>query len=502
VTETSSGTLFSAGEAAGMIGGACRGNLEALIRDVVADSRKAGPGSLFVALPGENADGHDFIAMALKRGASCVLAAAARKASVLSALGPEGPGAACLIFVGSPLAGLQSLAREHRRRMKGLLRIGITGSSGKTTTKECVGAALGTSYTAGTLAMNEGNLNSDIGLALSMFSLRTSHRAGVFEMGMNRKGEMDELASIYEPDIAVITNIGTAHVGMLGSRQAIAEEKKKIFSRFSGTQIGLVWEDDPYRDFLKANVSGRVSEFGFRSTRGLEDVKSLGLAGWKLRWSGLDLTFPLPGKHNLLNGLAALSVASELNLAPNLVARGLSSVQPLFGRSEVFSGRISLLRDCYNSNPDSVAAAMDLCDSVECAGRKAFVLGSMLELGDASLPEHAEMGRKAAYSGAEALFFFGEEAKASFDAAMEASSVSPANLRPGRTIFQTNDIESLKAKVLGYLRDGDLVLAKASRGLALERLTDALFDAGFVDRDSRAVRAVDSGDFKEAVHAS
>jgi UDP-N-acetylmuramoyl-tripeptide--D-alanyl-D-alanine ligase len=480
MTDRSAGILFSAGEAAGMIGGACRGNLDAPIRNVVADSRKVAAGSLFVALPGERSDGHDFIPAALEQGASCILAAQARKAEVVSALASADSAGACLIFVESPLAGLQGLAREHRRRMKGLLRIGITGSSGKTTTKECVGATLAAAYPAGSLIMNEGNLNSDIGLALSMFALEASHKVGVFEMGMNRKGEMDELISIYEPDLALITNIGTAHIGMIGSRLGIAEEKKKIFSRFSGSQVGFVWEDDPYRDFLKANVAGRVLEFGFRSTKGLEKVDSLGLGGWRLEWAGQSVLFPLPGRHNLLNALAALSVAAELDVDPALAAAGLASVKPLFGRSEIFEGRISLVRDCYNANPDSVAAAIDLCDSADSAGRKVYVLGSMLELGGTSSAEHAAVGRKAAASSADALFFFGEEAGESYGAAMAAAAENPAASRPGRVIFHTNDIESLKKAVLGYLRDGDLVLAKASRGLALERLTEALFKAGFV----------------------
>ena len=265
---TDTRVLFSAGEAAGMIGGACRGNLEAPILDVTADSRKVGKGSLFVALPGENFDGHDFIAAALGQGASCVLAAFDKKESAIAAaaglgiakLGAAYPGEACLIFVQSPLAGLQALAREHRRRMKGLMRIGITGSSGKTTTKECLGAALLPTYPAGSLIMNEGNLNSDIGLALSMFTLNASHEVGVFEMGMNRKGEMDELASIYEPDIAVITNIGTAHIGMIGTRQGIADEKKKIFSRFSGSQRGFVWHTNQ-RTSTAVEVAGAAITF-------------------------------------------------------------------------------------------------------------------------------------------------------------------------------------------------------------------------------------------------
>ncbi len=503
MTDKSADILFTAGEAAGMIGGACRGNLDAAIRSVFADSRKAKEGTLFVAMPGEFADGHDYIVAALRQGASCVLADASRKDKVLADIAAAGLdlGGACLIFVDSALAGLQGLAREHRRRMKGLLRIGVTGSSGKTTTKECIAAALAPAYPEGALAMNEGNLNSDIGLALSMFSLKPAHKVGVFEMGMNRVGEMDELAAIYEPDIGVITNIGVAHIGLIGSREGIAAEKKKIFSRFSGVQRGFVWDGDAFKDFLKAGVRGKVSEFGLSSTAGLEGVESRGLEGWKISWKGQDCAFPLPGRHNLLNALAALSVAAELGIRPALAAAGLASVKPLFGRSEIFTGAVSLVRDCYNANPDSVAAAIDFCDSVEWSGRKIYVLGSMRELGSSSAEEHAAMGRRAAASSADAVFFFGDETKASLAAALEVKAADPASAGAGKSLFHTSDLKSLVDAVLGYLRAGDLVLAKASRGLALERFTDALFAAGLVnapDRDAKAGAAAPKG----GAHAS
>ena len=503
MTERRADILFTAGEAAGMIGGACRGNLDAAIGSVAADSRKVGEGTLFVALPGENVDGHDYIAAALRQGASCVLAAAGWREKVLADIAATGLGLgnACLIFVDSPLAGLQSLAREHRRRMKGLLRIGVTGSSGKTTTKECIAAALAPAYPEGALAMNEGNLNSDIGLALSMFSLASVHEVGVFEMGMNRVGEMDELAAIYEPDIGVITNIGVAHIGLIGSRGGIAAEKKKIFSRFTGAQRGFVWDGDAFKDFLKEGVLGKVYEFGLSSTVGLEGVESRGLEGWKISWKGRECAFPLPGRHNLLNALAALSVAAELGVDPALAAAGLASVKPLFGRSEIFSGAVSLVRDCYNANPDSVAAAIDFCDSVEWAGRKVYVLGSMRELGSSSAEEHAAMGRRAAASAADAIFFFGDETKASLEAALAAGTSGRAGADAQKTIFHTSDLAVLVDAVLGYLKEGDLVLAKASRGLALERFTDALFAAGLVkapDRDANAGAAAPKG----GAHAS
>ncbi|MDH7483341.1 MAG: Mur ligase family protein, partial [Spirochaetales bacterium] len=258
--------LFAAGELGGMIGAACKGNLDAAIMDVVTDSRLVRAGVLFVALRGARVDGHRFIEDACRAGAAAIMAEMAQKDMALAAFRNAGcMDRACLLLVESTLSGLQAAACAYRRRMH-LFRIGVTGSSGKTTTKECIGAILRACYPDNTVAMNEGNLNSDIGLALAMFTLRPEHRIGVFEMGMNRKGEMDELVAMYEPDMAVITNIGTAHLGMLGSRQAIAEEKKKIFSRFTGSQRGFIWENDDYRDFLARDVQGTIMEFGPRST--------------------------------------------------------------------------------------------------------------------------------------------------------------------------------------------------------------------------------------------
>jgi UDP-N-acetylmuramoyl-tripeptide--D-alanyl-D-alanine ligase len=484
--------LFTAGEVAAIVGASSIGNLDALVTNVVVDSRKAGPGSLFVALPGERADGHDFIASALRNGASCVMACAASKEKALADFRRAVSGSerlsSSLILVESTLASLQALATDYRKRMKSLLRIGVTGSSGKTTTKECIGAALGGVYPEGSLALSEGNLNSDIGLALCMFSLKPEHRVAIFEMGMNRVGEMDELVAMFSPDLAVVTNIGTAHIGLIGSREGIAAQKKRIFSLFSGSQKGFVWEDDPYKSFLREGVRGEVLEFGPSTTPGIAKIENRGLGGWEISWKGFLVRFPLPGSHNLLDALAALSVASALGTDPEATAEGLSTVKPLFGRSEILKGRISLLRDCYNANPDSVHAAIDFCDSVEWQGRKVFVLGSMLELGEGSAREHELMGRRAFESTASAIFFFGPDARAAYEAA-SALKAAKGGKKASAFVFHTDDIEVLKQKVAEYLRDGDLVLAKASRGLALERLTEDLSRRGFVpaDQESREV---------------
>ncbi|TXT42204.1 MAG: UDP-N-acetylmuramoyl-tripeptide--D-alanyl-D-alanine ligase [Spirochaetes bacterium] len=481
--------IFEAGEIGGMIGAVCKGNLQAKVSSVSLDSRDCGPGALFVALKGERADGHDFALKALENGATCVLAEKDKAHLLLASIPPAMLKDACLVFLDKSLEGLQRLAKEHVRRIKGLLRIGVTGSSGKTTTKECIGAVLRAAYPSDTVAVGKGNLNSDSGLPLALFSLEPFHKAAVFEMGMNRRGEMDELARLFEPDIGVITNIGTAHIGLIGSRMGIAEEKKKIFSRFTGTQKGFVWEDDDFKAFLSLGVKGSVQEFGPRSTQGFEGARSQGLAGWIISWKGLEIAFPLPGKHNLLDALAALSVAHELGLDPAKCALGLSSVKPLFGRSELFGGKISLFRDCYNANPDSMRAVLDLCDEVDWLGRKIYVLGGMRELGDKLSTEHVIMGERAARSDADALFFFGEEAGIAAQAAQKALSAIPldgnsSGKRP--MIFHTSDIDALISRVAAFLREKDLVLVKASRGLALERLTETLFDAGWADREKNS----------------
>ena len=467
--------LFEAGEIAGIVGGACRGNLEARIVKVVIDSRAAVPDSLFVALKGERVDGAVFAKDALALGASCILAEIGYKEELSALLLKPEFSKACVIYVDKPLAAFQALAREYRRRMKGLLRIGVTGSSGKTTTKECIASILIAANPKGSVISSSGNLNSDVGLALALFSLETSHRFGVFEMGMNRIGEMDELVSMYEPDLALITNIGTAHLGMIGSKHGIAKEKKRIFSRFNGSQLGFVWEDDDFRDFLEAGVNARIIEFGTRKTIGFEGVTNLGLSGWEIGLDSRKFTFPLPGRHNLMDALGAVSVSRELGVGIEDIAKGLASVRPLFGRSELFTGKISLLRDCYNANPDSVRAILDLCDAIEWPGRRLYVLGSMRELGADSVAEHRSLGERARASRADRLFFFGEEMEAAVEG-FEAKGVA----QPGR-LFHTNDIGNLSAAVLSELRKADLVVVKASRGLELERLTDAVFEAGWLE---------------------
>jgi UDP-N-acetylmuramoyl-tripeptide--D-alanyl-D-alanine ligase len=428
------------------------------------DSRKVGQGDLFVALPGERVDGHDYAAQALAAGASCLLVAEARWSALEPSMGralAEGP--AAVLVVSEVLPAFQALARARRRLVPSMKRIGITGSSGKTTTKEI---AAGIFAQGRRVAMNPGNLNSDIGLSQSMFGIGTDAEIGVFEMGMNRRGEMDELAGVYEPEIALITNVGTAHIGILGTRNAIAAEKKAIFSRFDGSQVGFVNEDDDYNAFLKEGVRGEVRDFGPRSTKGFRGARDLGLDGFAVDWEGLQVRFPLVGMHNLANAIAAAALAECVGTPPREIAAGLETARPLFGRSEILRGDVTIIRDCYNANPDSAEAAIEFCDALEWRGRRVYVFGSMLELGAESAEAHRRVGSACASSRADALFFFGEEMRQAFEAARERSF-------GGLSVFET-DFDRLGASLKAYVKSGDLVLLKASRGMALERLVELL----------------------------
>lgn len=454
--------LFRADWLSVSAGGRLSGNPGAVVSAVEVDSRAVRPGALFAALPGERADGHDFILPALAAGAAVILAAEEEWKRRSTALDPAlARAGAAAVLVPDSLKGLQEAARVWRLKFPSLTRVGITGSSGKTTTKECLGRILARKYRT---AVNPGNLNSEIGLPQAMFLLRPEHEVGVFEMGINHAGEMDTLVRVWEPSHALITNIGTAHIGILGSRRAIAQEKKKIFPRIAGA--AFAWEDDEFLPFLAEGLSVGLRTFGPRTLEGLEGFRDAGLDGWILRYRGAEIAFPLPGTHNLLDALAAVALADTLGCGPVEIREGLEGVEALFGRSEIFRGKVTILRDCYNSNPDSAARALEFCDSLDWPGRRIYALGSMLELGTESRAEHRSLGRRAGSSRADALLFFGAETAESARAAREAGFTGP--------VVQTEDFDELARAAAELARNGDLWLLKASRGMELERLTDIL----------------------------
>jgi UDP-N-acetylmuramoyl-tripeptide--D-alanyl-D-alanine ligase len=371
--------------------------------------------------------------------------------------------------VPNTLEALQAAAGAYLETFPGLLKIGITGSAGKTTTKEITAAMIGRERS---VVMNPGNLNSETGLPLAVFGVRSHHEVGIFEMGMNRKGEIEELARVLKPHIALITNIGSAHFGILGSKEAIALEKRAVFSQFSGGELALIPEDDPFKDFLARDLRGRVRFYGREHCGKLGEVRDLGLEGAELVWDGTPLRFGLAGKHNLKNALAAAAIAGAIPLRAGSIRAGLESVKPLFGRSEVLCGALTVIRDCYNSSPETAAQALAFCDGLSWPGRRIYVIGSMLELGDASREAHAELGRVLAASRADRIYLFGTETAAALEAIEQAG---PGGIDPARVVH-TNDMGELSRLMAEFVRPGDLVLLKGSRGCALERLTGLLTD--------------------------
>jgi UDP-N-acetylmuramoyl-tripeptide--D-alanyl-D-alanine ligase len=446
---------------------------------VCVDSREAKKGSLFAALRGASRDGHRYVEAAFRAGAAAAMVAGSSLADKdLDLEGAAGRAGAVLVVVEDTLRGLQDAARVYLEQFPGLLKIALTGSSGKTTTKEIAAAMIGGERN---VVYNSGNLNSETGLPLSVFKIRPEHRAGIFEMGMNRAGEIAELARVFKPHIALITNVSSAHIGSFGNIAAILEEKKQIFCEFTGNETALIPEDDEYRDELARGVSGKIVFYGPAHLEELGEVNDLGLEGTELAWGGISVRFSLPGRHNLKNALAAAVIAKAAGVSVAAIRRGLESVRPLFGRTEILRGRIpgkggglTLIRDCYNANPDSTSQAIAFCDGLDWPGRKVYVAGSMLELGEASRAAHERMGRELAASGADMVFLYGGETKA-------AAEVMAACAKGQKVpLFYTDVMDSLASSLADYVRDGDLVLLKGSRGCALEQLTDVLIadDAG------------------------
>jgi UDP-N-acetylmuramoyl-tripeptide--D-alanyl-D-alanine ligase len=400
---------------------------------------------------------------AFKQGAAAAMVAEAKLED--SALGLRGLAekmGKTLIVLPHTLRGLQDAARLYLKKFPGLFKIGITGSSGKTTTKEIAAAIIGVEKK---VICNPGNLNSDTGLPLTVFDVRPGHEAGIFEMGMNRAGEIGELARILEPHVALITNIGSAHIGILGSRRLIAKEKKNIFSRFSGTGTALIPGDDEFMDFLAEGVKGRVCFYGADSFKEWEGVRDLGLEGSEIRWAGEWVRFRLPGKHNVKDAMAAIAIARTVPVSDGAILRGLESVRPLFGRSEIIRGRVMVIRDCYNASPESTAGALDFCDGLDWKGRKIYVLGAMLELGENSHGAHEAMGRALAASRADMVFLFGDETAAAAEVLERGGE---------KTYYYTRSMEDLAGALEEYVRAGEVVLLKGSRGNALEQLSGVL----------------------------
>ena len=472
------------------------GNGDFCFTSVQTDSRNIQQGSLFVPLIGEKQDGHKFIPQAIEKGASVVFICLKNYEADSSFFTEISLKAPSVYFIGveNTLTALQKIASRYVEKFPDLIKIGVTGSSGKTTTKEIAAALLRQKYNVIT---NEGNLNSETGLPLSVFKIRKEHTAGIFEMGMNRKNEIGEIASVLKPRFAIVTNIGTAHIGILGSRENIAEEKSKIFSHFNGFGTAFIPKSDDFADYLASRVDGNVVFYGSDVIQAEDDVakvefvRDLGLEGSELRIGGFKAVLALPGKYNYNDALAAIALAKLLGVDAEKIAEGINSVKSVFGRTQILKGKgkfsgLTVVQDCYNANPDSMEKAIEFISSVkeDC---KVLLLGDMKELGEASVAEHEKTGVQAAKSGCNLLVFIGNEMKAAYDKAQKIIEEKKADVKI--EYFEGNAAGGAESSVMEKagkavcdfaLAHGGkaIVLIKGSRGMEMERATSVLTGNG------------------------
>lgn len=447
---------------------------------VATDSRNCTKGSLFIPLIG-SVDGHEYIQNSYDNGARAVFVndfyAGFHDHEIRKLTG----NGMCVISVSHTMYALQKLAAFYLSQFSMLRKIGITGSSGKTTTKEILVSLLSQKYS---VVCNQGNFNSETGLPLSVFSVRSCHQYGVFEMGMNRKGEIGELAGVLKPHYGIITNIGTAHIGILGTKAAIAEEKKRIFSYFSKDCVAVIPCNDEYSDFLQNDIKGSIVCYGDGKEDGITHVEDKGLKGTSFLLKGENITFPLPGKYNFLNALVSIKVALLEGLTVSEIKKGLESITPLFGRSEILEVAITIIQDCYNANPDSMKAACSFFETLSWEGKKWYILADMLELGSDSEYSHRELGSLLTSSNADGVFLLGQEMSYAYEE-LRNNSKPCVFYNSGK---RQSDYEEFEKLVCSNIHSGDLLLIKGSRGMKLERITEKL-KALYPLHDDKGVRS-------------
>ena len=419
-----------------------------------SDSRHLEPGNLFVALRGERFDGHDYVESAEQKGASAVLIERAVKHSRPA------------LSVTDSCKAMGLLARPWRERL-GLPVVAVTGSNGKTTVKEMTAAIL--SEVAAVHA-TEGNLNNAVGVPLTLFGLGKQHRYAVVEMGASRAGEIQWLSAITQPDVALITQCGPAHLAGFGSVAGVARAKAEIYSGLKPSGTAIINADDDYADFWRAACRARTQKsFGIEAAEAdvrasrIQPVAAPPAMRFELNCAegGIAVSLPLAGRHNVLNALAAAACCLSLGIDLATIKRGLEKARPVKGRLQIRSGRAGarIIDDSYNANPTSLTAALDVLG--QCPGRRYLVLGDMGELGDRAREMHIAAGREAGAAGIDGLFTLGE---LSGNAARAF----------GRGARHCGELTELMQALEPVVAADATVLIKGSRSMRMERVVRAL----------------------------
>lgn len=441
------------------------GDVSTPIGRISIDSRTVAAGDFFVAIRGERFDGHAFVARAIESGA---MGALIDKADIAGQV----PAGTLLIEAGDTTRALQDLAR-HVRRRSGARVVAITGSAGKTTTKEVCAALLSARYR---VFRNKGNLNNHIGLPLSLLELREGPEAAVVELGMNHPGEIRTLVGIAEPEVRVWTNVGDAHIGFFASADAIADAKAEILDGATRDTVLVANADDDRVMARARRFAGRTITFGTAAGANVRasNVRMLGLDGVRATVdtpSGrFELQSPLLGAGNLSNVLAATAVAIDFGIPVDEIAARAAALRPAYHRGELLRlrGGVSVIDDSYNSSPTALKRSLDVLGAATGSARKVAVLGEMLELGDHAEALHRECGRAAQAAGLNLLVAVGGA-----PAGKLADEARAAGMAAADVVFVA-DREQAIQEVLGRVRPGDLVLVKGSRGIGLDAVVERL----------------------------
>ncbi len=454
-------TLADAAEATG--GLLKQGRPETVVSEIVIDSRKAGPGKLFLAIRGQSFDGHCFIEEVWRAGGVGAVIEPGNIIFELPLLNPDFG----LIQVPNTLVALQMLATKHRASL-GMRTIGITGSNGKTSVKDFVAAIAATKYR---VASTQGNFNNQIGVPLSVLAAETGTDVGVFEVGMNHAGEIAPLAKIIAPEIGIITNIGVAHIEFLGSRQAICDEKCEL-ARALPEHGTLVYDaEDDFASRINAAATCRKITIGFekgdfRATNITTLQEGMKFDLVRLGAPPVPVQLPAYGEHMVRNALLSAAACTMLGMTLEECARGLSAVQTAGGRlrRKVANG-VTIFDDSYNANPDSVCAALNFLAKFASRGQKIAVLGTMAELGAFAEEGHKKVGAACGPAGITLLVAVGEGSEWIAEAAKSAGV---------KDVFVADSTDRAVEKLRAEVKAGDVMLVKGSRSAKMEKVIEDL----------------------------
>ena len=449
-----------------------QGDQDCLISRISIDSRTLIPGDLFFAIVGPSFDGHDFIIEAFNKGA---MGAVVCKSASTLLQNEQIDKDKIIIEVKDTLSALQDWSKHYKDKFK-TFNICVTGSNGKTTTKEIIAHILSQEFP---LLKTSGNYNNEIGIPLTLLQLNKSHKILVVEMGMRGLGEIKTLTNFIPPDLAVITNIGEAHIGLLGSKDNIFKAKSELLQSLDKDGIAILNRDDPYYfKMLDIVKDKKVYTFGIENRSDIMACNIRMVSDKGMRFSlevqnskNREIYLPLLGRYNIHNALAAVAVAFALGIEFNLIERGLSSFKPLDLHMQLsnFYNGIKILNDSYNASPLSVKNALETLAEVAQNNRKIAILGDMLELGEKTDFYHREIGKEVAKLSIDALITVSQGGK------IIAQSSKEEGMAEERVFsFEKNEKLNLAKKLLSLTRPGDFILLKGSREMKMEEILEFL----------------------------